>query len=97
VKRVDRRRHKIAGKPRKVTIIHSRWSILSVLFAVRAIMAIQYQSVAGVAPLLSRDLGIDLTDIGVLIGLYMAPGVALALPEESSAAGSGTRPRFWLA
>jgi predicted MFS family arabinose efflux permease len=44
-------------------------------------MAIQYQSVAGMAPLLSRDLGIDLTDIGVLIGLYMAPGVALALPE----------------
>lgn len=60
--------------------MHNRWSILAVLFTVRAIMAIQYQSVAGMAPLLSRDLGIDLTDIGVLIGLYMAPGVALALP-----------------
>ncbi len=60
--------------------MRSRWGILAVLFIVRAIMAIQYQSVAGMAPLLSRDLGIDLTDIGVLIGLYMAPGVALALP-----------------
>jgi MFS family permease len=64
----------------RATIMHSRWSILAVLFTVRAIMAIQYESVAGMAPLLSRDLGIDLTDIGVLIGLYMAPGVVLALP-----------------
>src|SRR5262245_4550752 len=61
-------------------IMHSRWSILGVLFTVRGIMAIQYQSVAGMAPLLSRALGIDLTDVGILIGLYMAPGVALALP-----------------
>jgi MFS family permease len=60
--------------------MQSRWSILAVLFTVRAIMAIQYQAVAGMAPLLSREIGIDLTDIGVLIGLYMAPGVALALP-----------------
>ena len=58
----------------------NRWGILAILFIVRAIMAIQYQSVAGLAPLLQRDLGLDLTDVGILIGLYMAPGMILALP-----------------
>src|SRR5437868_1080292 len=58
----------------------NRWGILAILFIIRAIMAIQYQSVAGLAPLLERDLGLDLTDVGILIGLYMAPGMILALP-----------------
>src|SRR5260370_21535996 len=43
-------------------------------------MAFQFQSVAAVAPLLSREFGVSIADIGVLIGLYFAPGVALALP-----------------
>jgi MFS family permease len=60
--------------------LRSRWSILAVLFAVRATMAFQFQSVAAVAPLLGHEFGVGLADIGVLIGLYFAPGVALALP-----------------
>jgi MFS family permease len=43
-------------------------------------MAFQFQSVAAVAPLLSSEYGVGLADVGVLIGLYFAPGVALALP-----------------
>jgi predicted MFS family arabinose efflux permease len=60
--------------------LRNRWGILAVLFAVRAAMAFQFQSVAAVAPLLSREFGVSLADIGVLIGLYFAPGVALAMP-----------------
>jgi MFS family permease len=60
-------------------VLRSRWSILAVLFAVRATMAFQFQSVAAVAPLLGHEFGVGLADIGVLIGLYFAPGVALAL------------------
>jgi predicted MFS family arabinose efflux permease len=60
--------------------LHNRWGILAVLFVVRAAMAFQFQSVAAVAPLLSREFGVGLADIGVLIGLYFAPGVALAMP-----------------
>ena len=59
--------------------MHNRWGILAVLFAVRATMAFQFQSVAAVAPLLSSEYGVGLADVGVLIGLYFAPGVALAL------------------
>jgi MFS family permease len=58
----------------------NRWGILAVLFAVRATMAFQFQSVAAVAPLLSSEYGVGLADVGILIGLYFAPGVALALP-----------------
>ena len=60
--------------------MHNRWGILAVLFAVRSTIAFQFQSVAAVAPLLTSQFGVSLADIGVLIGLYFAPGVVLALP-----------------
>ena len=58
----------------------NRWGILALLFLVRATMAFQFQSVAAVAPLLGREFGVSIADIGVLIGLYFAPGIAFALP-----------------
>jgi MFS family permease len=60
--------------------LHNRWAILAILFAVRATMAFQFQSVAAVAPLLGGEFGVGLADIGILIGLYFAPGVVLSLP-----------------
>ena len=60
--------------------LHNRWGILAVLFTVRLTMAFQFQSVAAVAPLLGREFGVGLADIGLLIGLYFTPGIALALP-----------------
>ena len=60
--------------------MRNRWGILAVLFTVRLTMAFQFQSVAAVAPLLGTKFGVSLADIGVLIGLYFTPGVALALP-----------------
>ncbi|TIV30083.1 MAG: MFS transporter, partial [Mesorhizobium sp.] len=58
----------------------SRWTILAVLFVARAAIAVQFQSIAAIAPELGKALDANLADIGVLIGLYFAPGVALALP-----------------
>ena len=60
--------------------MRNRWGILAVLFTVRLSMAFQFQSVAAVAPLLGREFGVGLADIGLLIGLYFTPGIALALP-----------------
>jgi predicted MFS family arabinose efflux permease len=60
--------------------MRNRWVILAVLFAARLTMAFQFQSVAAVAPLLGTNFGVSLADIGLLIGLYFTPGVALALP-----------------
>lgn len=60
--------------------MRSRWGILAILFTVRLTMAFQFESVAAVAPLLSAKFDANLADIGVLIGLYFTPGVALSLP-----------------
>jgi MFS family permease len=60
--------------------LRNRWGVLAVLFLVRLTMAFQFQSVAAVAPLLSGKFGVSLADIGLLIGLYFTPGIALSLP-----------------
>lgn len=57
-----------------------RWQMLAVATIARTAMGFQYQSVAPVAPLLGQELGLDQAGIGWLIGLYMLPGVVLALP-----------------
>ena len=43
-------------------------------------MAFQFQSIAAVAPLIGDGLVLDKTQLGWLIGLYLLPGVAFALP-----------------
>jgi MFS family permease len=69
-----------ARSPHWSEALRNRWWVLAVLFVVRLTMAFQFQSVAAVAPLLGNAFGVGLADIGMLIGLYFAPGVALALP-----------------
>ena len=56
------------------------WVILFVLFLARTAMGFQFQSVAAVSPLLVADLALDLALFGTLIGAWMLPGVALAIP-----------------
>ncbi|TPK62601.1 MULTISPECIES: MFS transporter [unclassified Mesorhizobium] len=58
----------------------SRWTILAVLFVARTAFAFQFGSVGAVAPQLSQSVDASLADIGILIGVYFAPGVLLALP-----------------
>lgn len=58
-----------------------RWTMLLVLFLARTAMGFQFQSVASVAPVLVRDLGIDLALFGTLIGAWMLPGAIVAIPS----------------
>jgi hypothetical protein len=69
----------------------NRWRILALLFAVRSTMAFQFQSVAALAPLIQRDFGVNLGDIGLAIGLYLAPGIALAVPGGAIGKRMATR------
>lgn len=57
-----------------------RWIILAILFAARAATGFQFQSVGSSAPMLMRDLAIDYSQIGVLLGAYLLPGVVVAFP-----------------
>ena len=50
------------------------------LFLVRISIGFQFQSIASVSPFLIKDLAIGFTEIGTLIGLFMLPGVVIALP-----------------
>ena len=58
-----------------------RWRVLALLFAVRMTMGFQFQSVASLAPLIRNDFGVGIADVGFLIGLYMSPGLVLAVPS----------------
>lgn len=60
--------------------MQSRWAVLALLFAVRTTMAVQFQSIAAMSPIIMQEFGFALADIGLLIGLYLAPGVVIALP-----------------
>lgn len=67
----------------------SRWAVLGVLFFARLMMAFQYQSVGALSPVLVETLGVSLAEIGLLIGLYLGPGVIIAIPGGSLAARFG--------
>ncbi len=60
--------------------LRNRWVMLAVLTTARLAMGFQFQSVGSTSPFLVADLGIDYASVGFLIGLYLLPGVVLALP-----------------
>src|SRR5260370_40904313 len=57
-----------------------RCTILAVLFAVRAATGFQFQSVGSAASMLMQDLAMDYSQIGMLLGAYLLPGVVAGFP-----------------
>lgn len=57
-----------------------RWRILALLFFARIGLGFQFQTVASVGDDLVVAFGLDYAGIGLLIGLFMAPGLVLAIP-----------------
>ncbi|WP_282060414.1 CynX/NimT family MFS transporter [Roseobacter litoralis] len=57
-----------------------RWRILGLLFLARVGLGFQFQTVASVGDDLIVVFGFNYADIGFLIGLFMAPGLFLAIP-----------------
>jgi predicted MFS family arabinose efflux permease len=57
-----------------------RWMMLAVLFAARAATGFQFQSVGSATQMLMQDLGVDYSEIGMLLGAYLLPGVIVAFP-----------------
>jgi MFS family permease len=54
--------------------------MLAVLFLSRTAVGFQFQSVASSAVALVYSLSIGYTEVGILIGLYMLPGMVIAFP-----------------
>jgi len=62
-------------------MLESRWFILAVLFTARFALGYQFQSAGSVAPFLIRDFGIGYTQVGLLVGGFLLPGIAISLPS----------------
>jgi len=58
----------------------NRWLILAALTFARTVMGFQFQSVAAVGPMLIGDFHIGYAALGTIIGLYLIPGAAVAIP-----------------
>ncbi len=56
------------------------WLILAAMALARIAFGYQYQTVPTLAPELIAAYGLDYTTIGTLIGVFVAPGIVLALP-----------------
>ena len=61
-------------------LLKNRWAMLALLFFARTSMAMQFHSIPPIIPFLIEDLGINYTQVGLLIGLFMTAGIFLALP-----------------
>ena len=68
-----------------------RWRMLAVLFIARTAMAFQFQMVGALSPLFVTSFRVGIADIGLLVGLYFAPGIVIALPGGSLAARFGDK------
>ena len=59
----------------------TRWLMLFVVFVVRLAMGFQFQSVASSADQLMSVFGFSYAEIGLLIGLFLVPGIVIAIPS----------------
>ncbi|MCU4652731.1 MFS transporter [Roseibacterium sp. SDUM158016] len=57
-----------------------RWRILALLFLARVGLGFQFQTMGSVSAEISGIFGLDNARIGLMIGLFMAPGLVLVLP-----------------
>jgi MFS family permease len=62
------------------TLVINRWTILAILVVGRLSVGNQFQSAGSVAPFLIQDFDVGYDQIGMLIGLYMIPGLVLSIP-----------------
>src|SRR5581483_952945 len=66
--------------PASATGAGARWGVLAVLFIARVGLGFQFQALGSVSDALVADLGLSFAQVGTLIGLFLLPGLALAIP-----------------
>ncbi len=71
--------------------ISSRWIVLIGLMAARFAFGFQMQSLAAVSDGYLKNTGLSNTEFGILLGIFMAPGIFLSLPGGALAQKFGDR------
>lgn len=79
-----------------MTGLTNRWAVLTLIFLIGVALPMQFQSVPALAPFLVSQAGLSYTDIGVLTGLFMFPGIFLAAPGGLLAARIGDKAALML-
>jgi predicted MFS family arabinose efflux permease len=72
-------------------ILQSRWTVLTIAFLARVGIGFQFIAVAALMPQMQADLLLSLSEIGVLLGIFMVAGVFLSLPGAMIANRLGDR------
>ena len=57
-----------------------RWAMLGVIFLTRTSLGFQFQSIAALTPFLVPAFDLSYAQVGLLMGLFMLPGVVIAVP-----------------
>ena len=57
-----------------------RWAMLLVIFLTRTSMGFQFQSIAALTTFLVPAFALSYAEVGLLMGLFMLPGVVIAVP-----------------
>jgi len=60
--------------------METRWLVLASLVLARVASAFQFQALAVVAPGFVDQFSLNALAVGTLVGLYMIPGLFLAIP-----------------
>jgi len=60
--------------------VSQRWAMLLVIFVTRTSLGFQFQSIAALTPFLVAAFDLSWAQVGLLMGLFMLPGVVFALP-----------------
>jgi MFS family permease len=69
-----------AARVSRVPVASLRWAMLGVIFLARTSLGFQFQSIAALTPFLVPAFDLSYAQVGLLMGLFMLPGVVIALP-----------------
>lgn len=61
----------------------NRWHVLALLFLIRTAMAFQFGTVGALGPMIGQSYQVDAAGVGILIGLYLSPGLVFAMPGSA--------------
>ena len=81
----------LGSGPKPLCYMENRWIVLALAFSVGLNMPVQFHAIAALAPILASETTLGYSDIGLLTGLFMAPGVVLAGPSALIAGRFGDR------
>jgi MFS family permease len=68
-----------------------RWRMLVVLIFARLALGLSFQAAGSASPYFSQQFGMSLSDVGVLVGAFMLPGIFFALPAGMLGARFGDK------